>query len=202
MRADRSTTGALRMGFAGDEFGFAIDLGLPQPSDLPSSESAFTRDPQIKRECVWSGPFLRQSNLLVDRRGHMVRVRDGRDWRVLESHLDPSDSMLRQIADPERAPEALLLRETIRGWRFYDHFRTDADAPARQPRLGTRTPVLSHDGGDLAAAWQTIREVGDRASPCRGRRRISGATVAIDSDDGPSPCASAARTAATALGSG
>jgi predicted ATPase len=178
--ARREAPVALRMGFAGDEFGYAIDLGLPIPS-----ESAFGLDPEIKRECVWSGPFLRASNLLVDRRGHMLRVRDGRDWRVLESHLDSSDSMLRQVADPERAPEVLLLRETIRGWRFYDHFRTDVDAPARQPRLGTRTPVLTHDGGDLAAAWQTIREVGDRQSlHAAVDDAFPGATVSIDSDDG------------------
>jgi len=29
------------------------------------------------------------------------------------------------------------------------------------PQLGTRTPVLHHDGRDLAAALQTIREIGD-----------------------------------------
>lgn len=29
------------------------------------------------------------------------------------------------------------------------------------PQLGTRTPVLSHDGTDLAAAIQTIMEIGD-----------------------------------------
>ena len=31
-------------------------------------------------------------------------------------------------------PEITTLRDTIRGWRFYDHFRSDADAPARQPQ--------------------------------------------------------------------
>jgi predicted ATPase len=31
----------------------------------------------------------------------------------------------------------------------------------RQPQLGTRTPVLHHDGRDLAAALQTIIEIGD-----------------------------------------
>jgi predicted ATPase len=49
----------------------------------------------------------------------------------------------------------------MRSWRFYDHVRTDHEAPARQARIGTRTTVLSHDGADLAAAWQTIVEVGD-----------------------------------------
>ncbi|WP_245923108.1 AAA family ATPase [Leucothrix arctica] len=55
----------------------------------------------------------------------------------------------------------VTLRENIRGWRFYDHFRTDVDASARQSQLGTRTPVLASDGHDLAAALQTIKEIGD-----------------------------------------
>ena len=66
-----------------------------------------------------------------------------------------------QMADPRRMPELLTLREQIRSWRFYDHFRTDAAAPARQPQIGTHTPVLGHEGVDLAAALQTIREIGD-----------------------------------------
>src|SRR5467141_2755180 len=36
---------ALKLGFAGDDYGYAIDLGLP----LPSS-SQFSRDPEIKAE--------------------------------------------------------------------------------------------------------------------------------------------------------
>jgi predicted ATPase len=55
----------------------------------------------------------------------------------------------------------LLLRERLREWRFYDHFRTDSEAPARRPQVGTYTPVLASEGGDLAAAAQTIREIGD-----------------------------------------
>lgn len=65
------------------------------------------------------------------------------------------------VVDPRQSPELLFLRESIRTWRFYDHFRTDADAPARSPQLGTYTPVLVHDGSDLAAAIQTICEIGD-----------------------------------------
>jgi predicted ATPase len=69
--------------------------------------------------------------------------------------------MLTEVSDPKRAPEILAMREQIRTWRFYDHFRTDADSPIRQPQLATRTPVLSADGQDVAAAIQTIREIGD-----------------------------------------
>lgn len=80
---------------------------------------------------------------------------------MISQHASSFDSLFGQIADPVRTPEVVTLRDNIRGWRFYDHFRTDGDAPARQPQLGTRTPVLHHDGRDLAAALQTIREIGD-----------------------------------------
>ncbi|MDR6643449.1 putative ATPase [Luteibacter sp. 1214] len=150
---------SLKLGFAGESFGYAIDLGLPEPS-----LSMFGRDPEIKSEVIWSGPFLRAASLLMDRRGPMAKLRDGRHWHVAAQHLSQFESVFTQLADPERAPEVMVLRESIRGWRFYDHFRSDADAPARWPQLGTRTPVLSHDGRDLAAAWQTIREIGDVAS--------------------------------------
>jgi predicted ATPase len=48
----------------------------------------------------------------------------------------------------------------MREWRFYDHLRTDREAPARRPQIGTYAPVLAGNGGDLAAAIQTIRESG------------------------------------------
>jgi len=69
-----------------------------------------------------------------------------------------------QFADPRNAPEVLALREQIRSWLFHDHFRTDVDAPARLPQIGTHTPVLSDNGSDLAAALQTIREIGNASA--------------------------------------
>lgn len=148
---------SLKLGFAGDDFGYAVDLGLPQEGN-----TAFGLDPEIKSEAVWAGPLLRPAALLAERSGSLVRVRaaDG-DWSNVEMTLRPYDSMISQTADPRTAPELVTLRERMRSWRFYDHVRTDADSPARQPRIGTRTTALSHDGGDLAAAWQTIAEIGD-----------------------------------------
>ena len=146
----------LRLGFSGEEFGYAIALGLP----VPIPPSAFDLDPEIKRECIWGGSSYRLAGLLVDRNKSMIRVRSGRRWEVASQHINPFDSMFSQVADMNRTPEVIRVRETIRGWRFYDHFRTDSDAPARMPQLGTRTPVLHHDGRDLAAALQTIREIG------------------------------------------
>src|ERR1700731_3454730 len=69
--------------------------------------------------------------------------------------------MMTHCSDPRDAPELLFLRERMRDWRFYDHLRTDRDAPARRPQIGTYTPGLGGDGSDLAAAVQTIREIGD-----------------------------------------
>jgi predicted ATPase len=147
----------LRLGFAGDEFGYALDLGLPQPLD-----TMFNRDPEFKHEAVWSGPVLRPASLLADRSGPVVRTRvESGGWGPERFEIRLTDSMLSEFADPRACPELLVVRERIRSWRFYDHFRTDASA--RQSRIGTRTPVLSHDGADLAAALRTIIEIG-RAS--------------------------------------
>ncbi|MDB6142284.1 MAG: RecF/RecN/SMC domain protein [Pseudomonas sp.] len=146
----------LRLGFAGEDFSYAISLGLPEPGN-----SVFALDPQIKKECIWAGPLYRPASLLVQRSGPMIRTRDGRSWDVVAQHAPTYDSLFDQVGNLRTCPEVLQLREIIRGWRFYDHFRTDNDAPSRVPQLGTRTPVLHHDGRDLAAALQTIMEIGD-----------------------------------------
>ncbi|MFM0527453.1 AAA family ATPase [Paraburkholderia strydomiana] len=156
----RNAPVSLRLGFAGDTFSYAIDLGLPHPGI-----SGFVLDPVIKRECIWSGPVLRPSALLVDRQGAALRTRDENgDWQTVPQPVASFDSMMTEFADPRCAPEMIAVREQIRSWRFYDHFRTDVDAPARMPQIGTHTPVLSDDGADLAAALQTIREIGDPAA--------------------------------------
>jgi predicted ATPase len=152
----RKSPKRLRLGFSGEDFSYAIALGLPEPS-----RTYFSLDPEVKRECIWAGLLYRPASLLVNRAGPMIRVREGRSWDVLAQHTPAFDSLFDQVGNLRSSPEVLLLRETIRGWRFYDHFRSDAEAPARQPQLGTRTPVLHHDGRDLAAALQTIREIGD-----------------------------------------
>ena len=152
----RTKAVSLRMGFASEDYGYAMDLGLPKPS-----LSAFRLDPEIKREALWAGPFLRPASLLADRANGGVRIRDDDGkWHDGGHQLQSFDSMLSEFADPDRAPELLSLRERMRSWRFYDHLRTDAEAPARQVQIGTRTTVLGPEGADVAAALQTIREIG------------------------------------------
>ena len=130
---------SLRLGFASDDYGYAMDilLGLPVPGPRQEGRvpSAFDLDPEIKRECTWSGAVARPATMLTDRRGGLVQVRaDDGSWQQSAYRLHTYDSMLSELSDPEQAPEVLALRERIRAWRFYDHFRTDARAPALRCR--------------------------------------------------------------------
>ena len=147
----------LKLGFSSDEYGYAIDLGLP----VPVPPSRFDKDPEVKAESLWTGLVLGRSNTFAQRKGPSVALRNQEGaWRSVMTQLASYDSMLTHCSDPRDAIELLLLRENMRGWRFYDHFRTDSEAPARRRQIGTRTPVLASDGADLAAAIATIQEVG------------------------------------------
>ena len=177
----RNRVVSLRLGFSSDTFSYAIDLGLPTPSS-----SAFGRDPEIKREVIWTGPQFRQAALLVDRKGGIVLARDSSgEFDVVQQDLATFDTMFTHAIDAQRAPEVLLLREQMRGWRFYDQLRTDRDAPARRPQIGTYMPVLDDEGASLAAALQTIDEIGDRrALRAAIDDAFPGATLEIVSNDG------------------
>ncbi|WP_035917471.1 AAA family ATPase [Knoellia sinensis] len=214
----RKSPVSLRLGFATEELGYLVDLGLPvQGPASDNSGSAFLRDPEIKREIVWAGPVMRPNAVLVRRRWGTVEVRGGargrpgteddwysgrdagwesdpepveptpgrtRGWTPLTTSLRPWESMLTELADPDRAPELLQVRRLIQGWRFYDGFRADAAAPARQAHVGTRTPVLADDGADLAAALQTIRENGRSGLDAAIADAFQGATLDIPVSDG------------------
>jgi len=232
---------SLQLGFASDDFGYLVDLGLPQQStgSEAGTPSAFLRDPEIKREVVWAGPVMRPGSVLVRRRWGVVETRaagggddgwgaewgpddgdaaewesdpveapgsragsraayksagadGGRSpgrasrpgWTELTRSLRPWESMLTELADPERAPELLRVRRMIRGWRFYDGFRADAEAPARTAQVGTRTPVLADDGRDLAAALQTIRENGRSELDRAVADAFDGAILEVTVDSG------------------
>jgi predicted ATPase len=162
-----------------DGLGYLIDLGLPIPR-----RSAFSRDPEIKREMVFTGGSPRPAATLVRRSGPVAEVRDNRGWAILTDRLAPYASALTELADLQRAPELQSVRSELRRWRFYDGFRVDARAPARQPQVGTRTPVLSDDGADLAAALQTIIEAGGSELAHAVADAFDGATLDVRSVDG------------------
>lgn len=151
---------SLKLGFVAEPYSYSIDLGYPPP---PPPATLFNLDPGIKRECIWHGDAYRRAAVLVDRRNGVVQIATQKNEEpvFLTKDLGTFDSMLTSIADPQRAPEMMAVRETIRGWRFYEGFRTDAASPVRIPQIGTLTPVLSNEGTDLPAAIQTILEIGD-----------------------------------------
>lgn len=93
----RTKAVAMRLGFASDDYGYAIDLGLPQPSP-----SFFSRDPAIKAEALWAGQSLTRRTVLAERRGAAFRLRSRADggWSDDWNAIGPVDSMLVQGAGP------------------------------------------------------------------------------------------------------
>lgn len=148
----------MRVGVRTDEFSYELVLGVP-PAVPPSR---FDLDPEVKEEYVWFGAQRRKANTLLERKAASTWVtRDDGERIVYPASLTQNESVLAQLHEPHLYPELSALREEIRRWRFYHYFRTDAGSPIRLPQVGVRTPVLSHDGYDLAAALQTIIEIGD-----------------------------------------
>jgi predicted ATPase len=138
------------------QYSYHLECGLPVPG-----ASAFHLDPEVKEERIYFHDGGKKSQLL-GRKNTSVWARDDAGKRVeYPMLLSQSESVLAEIREPHRFPELSMLRQEVLQWRFYHHFRTDPDSPIRQPQVGVRTPVLSHDGRDLAAAIQTILEIGD-----------------------------------------
>lgn len=140
-----------------DEFSYEIACGLPTPSS-----SRFSLDPEVKEEYVWLGDIRRPSNTLISRQAASACVThlDGKQ-SAYSASLGHSESVLAQLQDPHLYPELFALSQDIKKWRFYHHFRTDPESPLRSPQMGIRSPVLSNDGHNLAAALQTIIEIGN-----------------------------------------
>lgn len=53
------------------------------------------------------------------------------------------------------------MRELLRRWRFCHEFSVSSGSAIRTPQVGFRSTVLASDGVNLAAAFQTIVEIGD-----------------------------------------
>ena len=140
----------LSVGFADDLIAYELRLGLPPPGN-----GAFGFDPEVKEETIrlLASPRAR----LLERRNLSVMLRDeeGRP-QTFGAQLEIGESVMSQLVEPHRYPVLSTLRERLRRWRFYHQIRTDLESPLRALQIGTRTPVLAHDGHDLASALQTI----------------------------------------------
>jgi len=171
-----------------DEFSYELACGLPQVGSLMweghGKPSRFTLDPRIKHETA-SFRQGKRSTPLLERENATTWLRDAEGARVLYPiALRDAESVLSQLQDPQRYPVVASLSAQLRSWRFYHHFRTDHESSLRHPQVGIQTPVLSPDGTDLAAALQTIREIGDgEALNEELERAFPGARLEIDVRD-------------------
>ncbi|OAI56725.1 hypothetical protein AYO47_08730 [Planctomyces sp. SCGC AG-212-M04] len=196
---ERRNTGPvqLRIAFTLDEWSYELVCGF---TTSMNGWSRFALDPQVKEEAVWFGPKRKPTALQVERKAGLTRVRDtAGNWVDYHLSLSQNESIFSQLREPERFPELFRIREEIRQWRFYHHFRTDPAAPIRSPQFGVWTAALSHDGCDLASALQTILECTDegRALESAISRALPGRTLEIQSTakQGPSALVVALRTA-------
>jgi predicted ATPase len=139
---------------------FSYEMALGLPAGMPPS--LFCLDPQVKEEWVWYGKEKRKSTTFLERKvGTTWVTTENGERTCYPLFISQSESVLSQLHEPHLYPELSRLREMMRGWRFYHHFRTDIDSPLRRPQVGLQTPVLSDTGIDVASALQTIIEIGD-----------------------------------------
>lgn len=140
---------------------YELAVGLPS---VFAPSTPFALDGEIKEERVWLAAVRGRHGVLLDRAGASATARDCEGETVTFAvTLDRFEPAIAQLGEPGRFPELYDLREQMRRWRFYHSFPTDLSAPARQRRPGVRTPVLSDDGRDLAAAFATIEDLGQRS---------------------------------------
>jgi predicted ATPase len=188
-RKSRST-GTIRMegarmtlGIKTDPFSYEVVCGLPKQSS--GEKSAFSLDPEVKEERVWMDAPHGLKVTFFERSPKGAWILDN-DERLADysGELLPTESVLSQLREPHLYPELSSLRTEMGRWRFYHHFRTDAESPLRHPQVGVRTPVLAHDGRDLAAALQTINEVGQSQDLHEAiRQAFPGASLEIEHDE-------------------
>jgi len=168
------------LGVKTDTFNYEMVCGLPKPY-----RSAFDLDPEVKEERVWMDGSRGMKVTFFERNADHSWILD-REERLSDysGELLPTESVLSQLREPHLYPELSALRSEMSQWRFYHHFRTDHESPLRHPQVGVRTPVLGHDGRDLAAALQTIIEIGHEEDLHEAvRQAFPGAALEIDHDE-------------------
>ncbi|TDH35150.1 ATP-binding cassette domain-containing protein [Pseudohoeflea suaedae] len=133
---------------------YRVEAGLPPPVS-----GAFPFEPQIKEEHLTLDTGRRPVNLM-DRRGPAVFARDGEGRRMEHpALLLTSESGLAVLGQSGHYPEIGDLSAQIRSWRFYHGFRSDRDAPVRQPSIAATAAMLDEDGGNLASVFATLAHI-------------------------------------------
>jgi len=155
---DRKRNKPVRIGWEieTDFFNYEMECGLIPLA--PGDPTQFRTDPDVKVEKLRLHQHGKGREV-ARRNGPAVKLRepDGRS-QISPLTLARPESMLAEIRDGARYPGLTAAREILLSWRFYHQFRTDADSPLRRPQTGCWSPVLAHDGSNLAATLQTIIE--------------------------------------------
>lgn len=172
--------GPARLTLSAQVSGLELELACGPVPAVPGEPPYFSLDPEVKEERAYilEGPHR---HLVLERKDRAAFLRDAEGMRVtFPPSLFPGESVLSQLSEPHRFPVLSVLRTELQAWRFYHHFPTGPDAPGRQPQVSTRTPVLSGDGRDLAAALATIELIGDAAALARAvDQAFPGATLEV-----------------------
>lgn len=138
------------------DFSYEMVCGLIPADPTDPQPSAFITDPDIKKESVRVG-----EREIASRKSSSVKIRNAQGkMEQWEWPIHGAESMLSELRDSTRYTALAAVRLTLMDWRFYHQFRSDSDAPIRRPRVGFWSPVLEHDGSNLAATLQTIIESG------------------------------------------
>ncbi len=140
-----------------EHYEYQLEIGFPEPLI-----TMFALDPLVKKENIWLSGYQRRSmSELMDRVNQAAFLKNVDDQRIsYPMTLTQEDSIFGQLSDPHLYPEVSQVRETMRNWRFYHEFSVSGNSPMRVPQVGIRSPILSHDGTNLAAAFETLRERG------------------------------------------
>ena len=140
-----------------EHYEYQLEIGFPEPLI-----TMFALDPLVKKENIWlSGYQHRPVSELMERTNQVAFLKNIDEQRIsYPMTLTPEDSIFGQLSDPHLYPEVSQVRETMKNWRFYHEFSVSGNSPMRVPQVGIRSPILSHDGTNLAAAFETLRERG------------------------------------------
>ncbi|WP_055045411.1 AAA family ATPase [Devosia sp. A16] len=131
---------------------YRIELGFPTPDS-----AAFATEAQIKTETV----ELRRGNRaigLLERKNNAVFARAaGGQRELVDERALASETALSTVRGGY--PEIAVVRQELSNWRFFHGFRTDREAPLRQPSRAITSPILASSGGNLASVLATLRHV-------------------------------------------
>lgn len=167
-----------------DQLSYSIEFGVIPASDRVSVPF-FKLDPDIKEESVEIRSGSRKVNLLKRKRLIITAKDIDGEELAFSDTVTESESVLSELREPQRFPELVNLRSQFLRWRFYHDFRTDLQSPIRDPQVATLTPILSHDGRDLAATLATIQSIGNvEKLRYSVQKAFPGSSIVIEEEEG------------------